>query len=40
MHEQEAIFWSDFGGKDEFKEAVNKVISKIENICEKIIEKK
>jgi len=40
MHEYEAIFWADFGEVDEFKKDVNEVISKIENICQKIIEKK
>jgi len=40
MHEYEAIFWADFGEKDEFKNDVNKVILKIENICQKIIEKR
>jgi len=41
MHEQEAIFWADFGEKEDvFKNDVDEVISEIENICQKIIEKK
>jgi hypothetical protein len=40
MHKQEAIFWSNIEEKDDFKEAVNKVISKLESICKNIIERK
>lgn len=40
MEEQEAIFWADYGDKDEFKLEVNQTIAKIENICKRIIEKK
>lgn len=40
MKKQEAIFWAVFGEKDEFKESVNQAVTKIENICKKIIEKK
>jgi len=40
MHEQEAIFWSDFGEEDAFKNEVNKTVSRMEKICEKIIRKR
>lgn len=40
MHEQEAIFWSDFGEEDIFKNEVNNTVSRMEKICEKIIRKR
>ena len=40
MRQQEEIFWSSLEDGDEFKESVNKTISKIESICRKIIERK
>lgn len=40
MEELEAIFWADYGEKDEFKDSVNKVVTKIEAICKEIITKK
>lgn len=40
MRQQEEIFWSNLGERDEFKESVNETISKIEFICQKIIERK
>jgi len=40
MNEYEEIFWADYGETDKFKNEVNEVIKKIENICQKIIEKK
>ncbi len=35
----EKIFWTDFNETDEFKQSVNLCISKIEHICQNIIEK-
>ena len=40
MGKQEAVFWADYGDKDEFKESVNQAVAQIESICIKIIEKK
>jgi hypothetical protein len=40
MEKQEAIFWSDLSDEDKFKKEVDLVISKIEKICQIIIEKR
>ena len=40
MQEYEEIFWADYGETDRFKNEVNEVVIKIENICQKIIENK
>jgi hypothetical protein len=40
MHKCEEIFWADYGENDKFKKDTNITISKIEKICQAIIEKK
>ncbi|HAO07899.1 MAG TPA: hypothetical protein DCQ50_13165 [Chryseobacterium sp.] len=40
MNEYEEVFWADYGEIDKFKNEVNEVIKKIENICQIIIKKK
>jgi hypothetical protein len=40
MNKYEEIFWANYGEIDKFKNEVNDVVKKIENICQRIIEKK